>query len=35
MKPITVNTEQSPLVILDLLFKLKVKDVMSSPVITA
>jgi CBS domain-containing protein len=35
MKTIPVNPEQSPLVILDLLFKLKIKDVMSSPVITA
>jgi len=35
MKALPVNQEQSPLVILDLLFKLKIKDVMSSPVITA
>jgi len=35
MKTIPVNPEQSPLVILDLLFKLKIKEVMSTPVITA
>ncbi len=34
MKTMPVNPEQSPLVILDLLFKLKIKDVMSSPVLT-
>ncbi|MDZ4198774.1 MAG: CBS domain-containing protein [Kiritimatiellia bacterium] len=35
MKVLPIETEQSPLVILDLLFKLKIKDVMTSRLITA
>lgn len=35
MKVLPIDAEQSPLVILDLLFKLKIKDVMTTPVITA
>lgn len=34
MKVLPIDPEQSPLVILDLLFKLKIKDVMTTPVIT-
>ena len=34
MKVLPIDPEQSPLVILDLLFKLKIKDVMTSPVFT-
>lgn len=34
MKVLPIDPEQSPLVIVDLLFKLKIKDVMTSPVIT-
>lgn len=34
MKTLPVNPDQSPLVVLDLLFKLKIKDVMTAEVIT-
>ncbi len=34
MKALPVNPDQSPLVVLDLLFKLKIKDVMTAEVIT-
>ena len=34
MKTLPVNPDQSPLVVLDLLFKLKIKDVMTAKVIT-
>ncbi len=34
MKTLSINPDQSPLVVLDLLFKLKIKDVMTAEVIT-
>lgn len=34
-KPIPINTEQSPALILDIIFQLKIKDVMTTNVITA